>query len=81
MKDGRLAGLVMSGNIEKSGLIYGLLRDRVPVAEFAPQLVARDFTLSALPEAIWRSRLEAPEAVSMLLAAVPDTGDDETGGD
>jgi NAD(P)H-nitrite reductase large subunit len=81
MKDGRLAGLVMSGNIEKSGLIYGLLRDRVPVAEFAPQLVARDFTLSALPEAIWRSRLEAPEAVSMLLAAVPDTRDDETGGD
>jgi len=81
MKEGRLMGLVFAGDITRAGLIYGLMRDRVNLAGLASHLVARDFVLSTLPEAIWRARLETPESALAAPQALADTGADEAGAD
>jgi NAD(P)H-nitrite reductase large subunit len=60
VKDGRIAGLVFAGDIEKSGIIYNLMKDRVNVDSFKEALVADDFGLTYLPEEIWQARLAVP---------------------
>jgi NAD(P)H-nitrite reductase large subunit len=60
LKDGLIAGMVSSGDIEKSGIIYNLMKDRVNVTAFKEVLVADDFGLASLPEEIWRARLAIP---------------------
>ncbi|MDP2729677.1 MAG: FAD-dependent oxidoreductase [Dehalococcoidales bacterium] len=57
LKDGLIVGMVFSGDIEKSGIIYNLMKDRINVGTFKQVLVADDFGLSSLPEEIWRQRL------------------------
>jgi len=57
IKDGKVAGLVFVGDIEKSGIIYNLMKDRVNVDGFREALVADDFGLASLPEEIWREKL------------------------
>jgi len=61
LKDGMITGLVFAGDIEKSGIIYNLMKDKVKVDGFKDELVADDFGLASLPEEIWRARLEMPE--------------------
>ena len=63
LKDGLLVGLVFSGDIEKSGIIYNLMKDRVNVEAFKQVLVADDFGLASLPEEIWRPRLAIPPSL------------------
>ncbi|MFH1169292.1 MAG: FAD-dependent oxidoreductase [Chloroflexota bacterium] len=58
LKDGWLAGMVFAGNIENSGIAFGLMRDRVNVSRFKSALVAEDFGLASLPERIWQPCLE-----------------------
>ncbi|HEX79433.1 MAG TPA: NAD(P)/FAD-dependent oxidoreductase [Dehalococcoidia bacterium] len=57
LKDGLIVGMIFSGDIEKSGIVYNLMRDRVNVSGFKEALVSDDFGLVSLPEEIWRSRL------------------------
>jgi len=57
VKDGQILGLVFAGDIEKSGIVYNLMKDRVNVDSFKEALVADDFGLAYLPEEIWRARL------------------------
>ncbi|MEE8418586.1 MAG: FAD-dependent oxidoreductase [Dehalococcoidales bacterium] len=64
VKDGLVVGMVFSGDIEKSGIIYNLMKDRVNVEDFKLTLVAEDFGLISLPEEIWRSKLEMPGSES-----------------
>jgi NAD(P)H-nitrite reductase large subunit len=68
LKDGLVVGMVFAGNIEKSGIVFGLMKDRVRVDAFREELVAADFGLVSLPEEIRRTKLEAPP--SELVAAV-----------
>jgi len=63
LRDGLIAGLVFSGDIEKSGIIYNLMKDRVNVEAFKQALVADDFGLVSLPEEIWRPRLAIPPSL------------------
>ncbi len=63
LKDGLINGLVFSGDIEKSGIVYSLMKDRVNVETFKDALVADDFGLVSLPEEIWRPRLAIPPSV------------------
>jgi len=63
LKDGLIMGLVFSGDIEKSGIIYNLMKDKVNVDSFKQALVADDFGLISLPEEIWRARLAVPSSV------------------
>ncbi|MFC1963808.1 NAD(P)/FAD-dependent oxidoreductase [Chloroflexota bacterium] len=67
LKDGLIAGIVFVGDIEKSGIIYNLMKDRVNVADYKHALISGDFGLASLPEEFWRSHLEmpAPEPVEI----------------
>jgi len=60
LKDGLLAGMVFVGDIENSGIIFNLMRDRVNVSDFKQALLADDFGLASLPRELWQERLEAP---------------------
>jgi len=60
VKDGMIVGMVLASDIEKSGIIYNLMKDRVNVDSFKEALVADDFGLASLPEEIWRERLAIP---------------------
>ncbi len=58
LKNGLITGLIFAGDIEASGIIYGLMKDRINVDEFKETLVADDFSFLSLPEAVWRKRLD-----------------------
>jgi NAD(P)H-nitrite reductase large subunit len=60
VKDGCCVGMVFCGDIEKSGIVFALMRDRVDVSGFSERLVADDFGLVCLPEERWRPLTEAP---------------------
>jgi len=60
VKDGLIVGMVFAGDIEKSGIVYSLMKDRVNVDSFKEVLVADDFGLAYLPEEIWQARLAMP---------------------
>ncbi len=60
LKDGVIVGMIFSGDIEKSGIIYSLMKDRVKVDRFKQVLVSDDFGLASLPEVLWRPKLPAP---------------------
>jgi nitrite reductase (NADH) large subunit len=57
LKDGLVTGLVFAGDIEKSGIVYNLMKDKVKVDGFKDELVGDDFGLASLPEEVWRARL------------------------
>jgi len=60
LKGGKVVGMVFGGNIEKSGIILSLMKEKVSVDGFNQALVAFDFGLVSLPEEIWRPRLQMP---------------------
>ena len=62
LKDGVIVGMEFAIDIDKAGIIFGLMRDRVNADAFKEALVAADFSLAALPEEIQRTRLEAKPA-------------------
>jgi len=62
LKDGVIVGLEFAVDIDKAGIVFGLMRDRVNTETFKETLVAADFSLAALPEEIQRTRLEAAPA-------------------
>ncbi len=69
LKGGLVVGMVFAGNIEKSGIVFSLMKDRVNADGFKQVLLARDFGLASLPEEIWRPQLEVPP--SGLVSPVP----------
>ena len=69
LKDNFIAGMISVGNIEKSGIIFGLMRDKINVESFKQSLLADNFGLAFFPQALWRERLEAPPG--LLLPSVP----------
>jgi len=70
IKDDLLMGMVFVGDIERSGIVFGLMRDRVNVGSFKQAILSDDFGLAFLPREIWQERLERPpeEAVPELVA-------------
>ncbi len=60
LKDDLVMGLVFVGDIEKSGIVFGLMKDRVNVGSFKQELLADDFGLVSLPRQLWQERLEPP---------------------
>jgi NAD(P)H-nitrite reductase large subunit len=59
LRDGRVAGLTFVEDIERSGIVFGLMRDGTDVSAFKEALVAPDFGLTMLPEE-WRRERLAP---------------------
>ncbi len=60
LKDNLIVGMISAGNIEKSGIIFGLMRDRVNVESFKQSLLADNFSLAFFPRALWQELLETP---------------------
>jgi NAD(P)H-nitrite reductase large subunit len=60
LKNNIIVGMIFVGNIEKSGIIFGLMRDRVNVESFKQSLLADNFGLAFLPRSSWPGQLEAP---------------------
>jgi NAD(P)H-nitrite reductase large subunit len=65
LDNGLIAGMVFVKDIEKSGIIFGLMRDKVDVSDFKQVLLTDDFGLAYLPQELWRERLGN---VSLLVA-------------
>jgi len=58
-------GMVFVGDIDKSGMIFSLMKDRVNVANFKQALLANDFGLAYMPRELWQERLgNAPVPVN-----------------
>jgi NAD(P)H-nitrite reductase large subunit len=60
IKNGKVAGMVFASDIEKSGIIYNLMKEGINVSDFKKALVADDFGLATIPETVWRDHLAVP---------------------
>ncbi len=63
LKDDKIAGMVFVGDIEKAGIVYGLMRDGVKVGNFKKALLSDGFGLASLPREIWQKRLNEDTAL------------------
>jgi NADPH-dependent 2,4-dienoyl-CoA reductase/sulfur reductase-like enzyme len=59
LKGSLLAGAVLVGNVERAGILAGLIREKIDVTPFRGSLLASDFGIIHLPKEI-RSTLFAP---------------------
>jgi NAD(P)H-nitrite reductase large subunit len=66
VKENRIVGMVFIGDIERSGIVFGLMRDRVDVGGIKKQLLADDFGLAHLPPELWRERLAVPAGARLV---------------
>jgi NAD(P)H-nitrite reductase large subunit len=57
ISNGQIVGMVFVKDIEKSGMIFGLMRDKVDVSNFKQALLTDDFGLACMPPELWRERL------------------------
>ena len=48
----RVVGMIFLGDIERSGVVFGLMKDKVNVGSFKEELLRPDFGLHALPEGL-----------------------------
>ena len=73
LKDGLVVGMVFAGDIERSGIVFNLMKTGVNVESFKQAIIADDFGLASLPEEIWRPLLEMPRSAlaSPLISAEP----------
>ena len=66
VKNGLITGLIFAGDIEKSGIVYNLMKDRVNVDSFKEFLIADDLSLASLPEQIRQVKLAIPSSASII---------------
>jgi len=50
LKDDAIVGFIFLGDIEKSGILFRLLKKHVDVSEIKDSLLAEDFGIITLPE-------------------------------
>jgi NAD(P)H-nitrite reductase large subunit len=81
LSDGLVKGLIFVRDIEKSGMIYGLMRDRVNVSSFKEALLADDFGLAYLPRELWQERLGATSSSLMSIFGTPGKAEEPIAGE
>lgn len=79
LRNGLVVGMVFVGEVEGSGLLLSLMRERVNVENFKQVLVADDFGLAYLPREVWQSRLGTPTAGLVSLPIAPGEVEDFAG--
>jgi NAD(P)H-nitrite reductase large subunit len=80
IKDDIVVGMVLCGDVDRSGVMLGLMRDRVKVDKFKQELVSANFGLTSLPESLLKERLGlVPEGFHALTAK--EDIKEEMGGD
>lgn len=60
LKNGYLIGFILCGQIENAGIFTALIKNRIPVKEFADSLLEPSFHLHCLPRNLRREILEKP---------------------
>jgi NAD(P)H-nitrite reductase large subunit len=71
LKNGVIVGMVFGNDIEKSGIIYNLMKNRINVEAFKQSLIADDFGLASLPEELWRPQLTiSPSLQASLVTSI-----------
>ena len=60
LRNNRIVGMVFMGDIERSGIVFGLMKDGINVRRFKEALLSPDFGLGALPDDLRRKRLSLP---------------------
>ncbi len=68
--DDIVKGMVFVKDIEKSGMIFNLMRDRVNVSNFRQALLSDDFGLAYLPRELWQERLGTVPSSSVSVAGM-----------
>jgi NAD(P)H-nitrite reductase large subunit len=77
LQDNLIMGMIFVGNIERSGIIFGLMRDRVNVESFKQSLLADDFGLAFFPRTLWQERLALPPDI-IFQTFLPAEAEEET---
>jgi len=72
LKDDLLVGMVFVKDIEKSGIVFSLMRDGVNVHDFKQAILTDDFGLVSLPRELWHERLETQPLRLVLQPALPE---------
>ena len=62
LRNNRIVGMVFVGDIERSGIIFGLMKDGINVRRFKEALLSPGFGLGALPDDLRRKRLSLPNS-------------------
>ena len=57
--DGRIVGFIFAGDIDRAGVVYGLMKERVDVSEFAGKLLGEEGGLISLPKSFRFDMLRA----------------------
>ncbi len=74
IRDGRLVGMVLVRDMERSGIMFGLMRDGVDIGSCKESLLSDQFGLISLPEEVLRKRLELPDLGRLHLLDEPEAG-------
>jgi NAD(P)H-nitrite reductase large subunit len=61
LRDGILVGAMLIGEVERAGILTGLIRNRVKVSSFKEELMKDTLSLSSLPGEIRAERLSNQE--------------------
>jgi len=61
LREGRILGMVLLGQIDKAGIIFGLMRDKVDVSNFKESLLDSGLGLASLPRELWREKFEVKQ--------------------
>jgi NAD(P)H-nitrite reductase large subunit len=66
LKDDLIVGMVFVQDIEKSGIVFGLMRDKINVCDFKQSILTDEFGFVSLPRELWQERLGIPPSGSVL---------------
>jgi nitrite reductase (NADH) large subunit len=62
LRNNRIVGMVFVRDIERSGIVFGLMKDGINVRRFKETLLSPDFGLGSLPDDLRRKRLSLPNS-------------------
>jgi NAD(P)H-nitrite reductase large subunit len=57
LTDNLITGMIFINEIEKSGIIYGLMKDKINVSSFKEALLSEDFGLAHFPPELRQQRM------------------------
>lgn len=81
LKDDLVVGMVFVKDIEKSGIVFSLMRDGINVHDFKQALLDDDFGLVSLPRELWQERLGTPPLQFVLQPALAEEGVEDFAGE
>jgi NAD(P)H-nitrite reductase large subunit len=66
LKNDCVVGMVFAGAIERAGIVFNLMKNKINSVNFKPLLVSREFGLASLPGELWRPHFNLAELVATM---------------